>query len=123
MRMRMGKQDALEMLLIRIDTLLDEEATGLANAEAIDHSTFFAQKSMLAFEIEAYLRDNPTVPRTRVLDEHFVRLRRKLDESKRALTIHIRACRQIVRILSEVHKSEESDGTYCVRGLSRGYRK
>jgi len=112
--------ELLDNILSRALALLDEETKALRDGRAVEHSSFIARKSMIAFELDAIAR----MPRAAEPDEGARRqlrqLRAKLEENRSLLEVHISACKEIAKILADAVRSADWDGTYTALQAKRG---
>lgn len=107
-------QVQLASALRRLSTLLDEETAALQENRLVDHNAFAVRKDMIAFELGAMARMASAVAPDEELRRAFQNLSGKLEQNRQLLQTHIGATRHIAKMLSDVVRAVESDGTYSV---------
>lgn len=107
--------DQLVSVVSRACALVDEETSALQDNRTVDHSAFVARKDMIAFELGTIARAAAGLAPTEELRRQFEELSVKLEKNRKLLEIHIGASRQIARMLADVVRAGNSDGTYSVR--------
>ncbi len=107
-------QMQLASALVRLSALLDEETAALQENRKVDHNAFASRKDMIAFELGAMARMASVIAPDEDLRLAFQDLSGKLDQNRRLLQTHIGASRHIAKMLSDVMRAAESDGTYSV---------
>lgn len=115
-----GGASALSAIIDRIEILLDEELLAMRNPSVIDLRLFSERKArlLLQFTRAAGARQVSAVDAR--LAQSLARLRRKLEDSKKRLGLHLASARAIASIISKSVAEEESDGTYSARGTRMG---
>lgn len=116
-------RDQICGVLSRAIGLLDEESISLREQRDFAHSEIVARKNMIAFELGTIARMAERVAPDEELRRRFSELRTKLEDNRKLLEVHIGASRHIVRILAEVVRASESDGTYVVPPSKLGGRR
>lgn len=116
-------RDQIHGILTRAMGLLDEESTSLHEHHNDANGEFVARKNMIAFELGTIARMAERVVLDDDLRQRFADLRRKLEDNRKLLDVHIGASRQIARILAEVVRASEADGTYTVPLFNKGTRR
>ena len=110
---------ALKNAVGRLLQLLDRETTALRKREPLDMDDLCDRKNQALLELSRIGQriDGEAVgPELRAM---LTELRRKLDENRSALELHLQAVGEVADILARTIRDAESDGTYSTGGSSR----
>ena len=116
------RHDSFQSVLLRAIAMVAEETAALRDCRPLDHSAFAARKNMIAFELERLGRPIETIESDDATRDQVKALRARLNENRALLEIHISASREIARILADIARLADSDGTYNVARAERGRR-
>ena len=111
---------ALQQLIHRIDSMLDEEAQLLAGAPPEDFDRIIARKNHLALELARFSAQiGPFSPDAAARQKlHLAQAR--LSENAVALQRNIDAVGEIISMVTDVVNRAQSDGTYTYDAARRG---
>ena len=118
----MAETDLLDNILDRAHALLAEETAALEEFRAADYTTFSVRKSMILFELNAIFRGKQGHQFDGNVRKKLGSLRAKLQENRDLLEAHIDAGRAIAKILADVVRSAEWDGTYTAVQARQGQK-
>jgi hypothetical protein len=110
---------AIAGALDRLEELIERENSALAAREAIDYADLNRRKSQSLLEVTRLSRTLPPGG-TKTLGDQLARIRDKLADNHRFLTLHMTAVREIADLIVQSLAEAESDGTY---GMTRTSRK
>lgn len=116
-------RDQIHGILTRAMGLLEDESVSLQEQRDHAQGEIIARKNMIAFELGTIARMAERVVPDDELRGRFADLRAKLEGNRRLLEVHLGASRQIARILAEVVRASEADGTYTVPLFKQGTRR
>lgn len=114
--------DLIEGIVVRTMQLLNEEVAALRSYGNADYADFTARKNMISFQLESLGRMTAGLSPDDRLRSLLSGLRHAVEKNKALLEMHISATREIARIVSEVVRTAESDGTYTIDQPRRGKR-
>ncbi len=106
---------ALLQTIERLEQVIDLETAALKQSQPADLRDFNIKKSQGLLELNRMLRSVDPVTLAREAREPLGRLRDKLDRNLRMLQNHLRAVREVARVIAGAIQEAESDGTYCER--------
>lgn len=112
--------DLIEGIVVGTMRLLNEEVAALRSYSGVDHADFTARKDMISFQLESLGRMTAGLTPSDRLRSLLSGLRQAVEENRALLEMHISATREIARIVSEVVRVAESDGTYTIEQSRRG---
>lgn len=103
--------DAIE----RVSQALDLETEALKNRDSVDVEELNNRKSQGLLELSRIGRRLDGAELDPRAVEMLSELRRKLEENRSVLKLHLEAVQEISQILTDAIRDEESDGTYSIR--------
>lgn len=112
--------DLIEGIVVGTMRLLSEEVAALRSYSGVDHADFTTRKDMISFQLESLGRTTAGLTPNDRLRSLLSELRQAVEENRALLEMHISATREIARIVSEVVRVAESDGTYTIEQSRRG---
>lgn len=111
---RARAEDAFASCLDRLEALLDSESEALRACAPMDFEPFNLRKAHILLECTRLSRALPRLG-SGAIGRHLARVNDKLSENARLLDLHLKAIREIARIMIFSIQQEESDGTYSSR--------
>jgi hypothetical protein len=106
---------ALLQTVERLEQVIELETATLKQSQPADLRDFNAKKSQGLLELNRMLKSVDQGVLVRELREPLGRLREKLDRNLHMLQNHLRAVREVARVIASAIQDSESDGTYSLR--------
>lgn len=104
---------AIEVVLQRLEEIVDQETAALRSRKAVDLKEFNDRKSHALLDLSRALKQMQAGGKPQPqIERRLGELRVKLEENRRVLRIHLDAVREVSTRLSDAIRDQESDGTY-----------
>lgn len=97
--------------LARLESLVDEAISALKSGQRVDHAAMADAKGRALLELSRHARKSGEAP-DETLAARVGRLRAKLAEEERLLSVNLRAAEMVSSLVAEAILSSEADGTY-----------
>ncbi len=104
---------AIEVVIQRLEEVVDQETAALKSRKAVDLKDFNDRKSHALLDLTRALRHMPAGGASQAhLKGRLADLRAKLEVNRRVLQMHLEAVREVSTTLADAIREQDSDGTY-----------
>lgn len=111
-RANAGIASSLEVILARLEDIIDQETTALTGRGSIDLKDFNDRKTQALLDLSRVLKHLSNFKGDQALQKRLLVIQGKLAQNSRILKMHLEAVREISSTLTSAIRDSESDGTY-----------
>jgi flagellar biosynthesis/type III secretory pathway chaperone len=104
---------AIEIVIQRLEEVVDQETAALKSRQKVDLKDFNDRKSHALLDLSRALRQMQAGGASQFhLKNRLAELRAKLEVNRRVLQMHLEAVREVSTTLADAIREQDSDGTY-----------